>query len=137
MPLQSVLHALGRYAGRGAQAARVSVLWLANLRRAGQPTRSGAPSDRPAEVKRLELVGGPLDGRECAPNERPEFMWVRIDGKNVRCSTDDREGSLLYRREKKSRYIYAGDTHMRCGGCRGYTVRGARCGGCAAPLRSR
>jgi hypothetical protein len=84
--------------------------------------------------RRGRLEGGPRDGATIAPGTRPTFIYVVGDEKKPRVFADPQAGGDLYRcievRDGKPHFIYAGDTHRKCGGCGAFVTTRPKCSFC-------
>lgn len=84
---------------------------------------------------KVELVGGPLDGRQKSSTAPPAYLWIDAD---LRFYKADGRGRALYRYLGKGKqrgmhaYLYAGHTHRRCANCGVYIERraGSNCALC-------
>lgn len=74
------------------------------------------------ERPRVELVGGPLDGRRIPMRARGAFMWIDVRKGNLAYARRGKH-RVLYRRVTTGKYLYAGHTHALCGGCGGWHER--------------
>lgn len=82
-------------------------------------------------AERAVLFGGPLDGYETAPRVL-EFIYVGLGSlaggdRGVRVYAGPGKHRLLYRKESEGRFVYAGDTHVRCEGCETIQPRAEVC----------
>lgn len=92
-----------------------------------------------SEDDRPVLVGGPRDGARIAKGSRPNFIFVGGDERRPRAFVEPGPGRDAYRLLEVvgvPRFLFCGDTHMRCEGCSSDVVKRPQCVFCGHKAQS-